>query len=279
MNRLVESVQLSRCTLCWGTRFDGSGRRNVEIRDIKTGMSATVALRPVLQFQPNTMETYAATSSPCAFAVCNPYGVSRSHFQVYCVDPNVSGGIRWSVDSPGLEGSAGPRAVSAAFARHLTSPCRYLPLFVNCINKDDVSSYLMFLDEGTGAVLRRFKLPGNVLDSVLPIISPDNRLVVADVSLERFGIPQSKLAVDDWWKLSDDEWFRTQFRVIDLESGNVRNTQNLYGRIACRFLQGFLGADRALLADDYALWVLEIGKEVRLTELFRISDDPNRRTR
>lgn len=66
-----------------------------------------------------------------------------------------------------------------------------------------------------------------------------------------------------------------QFRIVDLDSGKFRDTENLYDKLQLCWLHGFLDNDRAVLSDEHAIWILDTGGNLRLRELFRLNELPS----
>ena len=65
---------------------------------------------------------------------------------------------------------------------------------------------------------------------------------------------------------------RQVIRIIDLDSGKFRDTENLYDTMEVCWLRGFLDHERALISDEHALWVLStIRGNLQLRELFRLN--------
>jgi len=180
---------------------------------------------------------------------------------VICVDPNSPKGLRWAITKAALEKTVGPGIAGAALLQHVESSGRPLPLFVHRVLNNQCFSHLLFLDQQSGEVAKRQTIPINVAYPKLPIISPDYRRIVADVS-----------DISEWGKRDNFAMnLPLRLRVVDLESGKWRDTENLYEHLQLCWLHGFLNRNAAVLSDEHAVWILDTGINLRLRELFRLN--------
>ncbi len=269
MTPIARAIQLQQSRICWTSggntlALSGPFRSSDEnawngelaLLDLKSRKSTRVKLDTRTFVMDTDGQTYAPTTAPCAFAVSDP--VPKDGLRVYCVDPNVPNGIRWKLDNATLEAAVGPRIEEGGFFHQIGFPCHELPLVVRSLRNNKFSLHLVFLDEKTGRITRHSRIPLDPMDGDLPIISRDKRRIVADVSL-----------MDNENEDEDDD-FRTVFRVIDLDSGNYRDSENVADDIDSNGLVGFLDDDRAVVSDAVGIWVLDTGKDLRLTRLFQL---------
>ncbi|MDY0165076.1 MAG: hypothetical protein RBS80_00945 [Thermoguttaceae bacterium] len=266
---VAEVVQPGRCGLC-GTTFVSQGTSRLMVRDKASGRTATVSLRLSRGIHDTDGTTMIATTDPCAFAVCDAHDAhdaEKADLRVYCVDPNAPGGIRWKLAHGDIEAAIGPGIRGAAFLQQRGRTFRSLPLFVHRPVDADVSrTHLLLLRQKDGTIERQYSLPFDAPWPKPPILSPDyKRLVFLHQDILFMGRPP---ATAEEIGTAD---FILQFRVVDLESGTFRDTENHYGRLPLCWLQGFLDGERVLLSDDRALWTLDTGN-LRLRELFRIAE-------
>lgn len=260
--RVAQVVRLGPCCLSWSARAESNptdGR--LSVRDERSGRVATVDLQLGMRGTLNLSQTYAATGDPCTFAVCNPWNLERDGtLEVFCVDPNSPQGIRWRIDKATLEEhSLGRRIVGAALLDNSFDPAPELYLMLLLEGEDcQWQVVLVRIDATAGKVDRGYTLP---LDSALwdPgdfVLSPSKRRVVA----ERGGSGRS-----------DDDIF-TRYRIIELESGQYRDTDVIDWETPIPRLCGYINETDVVIAGDYALYVLNTTDPTQHRELFRLVD-------
>ncbi len=263
MTYIAGFLNLGQCEVCWRRLPEGNMKGELKLRDRSSGKTTDIRLGLGIGTLNTDGVTCVPTSSPCALGVCDASDIGKGHLEVRCIDPNAPDGIRWRLDERILKDVVGSGVAGAAFLQNVEPSTYPLPLFVHRIINHQCSSYLLFVDQKMGTVAKQCKMPLNTLYPELPIISPDRKRVVLDVSdLPGTGEQKEDLATD----------LRTQFRVVDLNSGTFRDTENLYDKLQLCWLHGFLENDRAVLSDEHAIWILDTNGNLRLRELFRLSE-------
>ena len=258
--RVAQAVRLGPCCLSWIARSESDptdGR--LSVRDKRSGKVATVDLQLGTRGTLNSSQTYAATGDPCTFAVCNPWNLERDRtLEVSCVDPNAPQGIRWRIDKAALEEHAlGRQIVGAALLDNSFDPAPELYLMLLLMGKDyQYHVVLVRIDARAGKVDKEYRLP---LDSAFwdPdqfVLSPSKRRVVA----ERHNSDRS------------DNGVFTRYRVIELESGNYKDTDVIDWETPIPRLCGFINETDVIIAGDYALSVLNTTDPTQHRELFRL---------
>jgi len=175
-------VKVKQCRLCWEALPNGDMTGVLTLADLSSGNVGNVSLNLGIGNLNTDGVTCARTSAPCAIAVCDASGIDKGRLQVICVDPNSPKGLRWAITKAALEKTVGPGIAGAALLQHVESSGRPLPLFVHRVLNNQCFSHLLFLDQQSGEVAKRQTIPINVAYPKLPIISPDYRRIVADVS-------------------------------------------------------------------------------------------------
>lgn len=257
---IVQVLQLGQCYLSWSLAGEATSGE-LSILDLASCNRTMVRLSPEVYVSESSGETYAPTADPCAFAVCAPS--PPDSVRVYCVDPNASNGIRWTWGKDAQKDAVGGKIEEAAFLQNVQFPCRELPLLVYSLIGQKYFVRLVFLDARTGKSIRQNTISIDVLALQLPIISGNNKRLVANIS----GLSNPDQQSDP---LESDSC--TRLRVIDLESGKYRDTENIYERLQLCWLRGFLDNDRAILSDEHAVWLLDTERGLRLEEFFRLNE-------
>ena len=116
LNKRVPGVRMSLFQSGWLALFDLrtvslSGRvqcspsidGTATVVDSHSKKSAAVTLHLGCRASAMDSQTFAATENPSVFAVCDAWNVEvDGRLDVYCVDPNAAGGIRWRIDKNAL---------------------------------------------------------------------------------------------------------------------------------------------------------------------------------
>jgi len=264
---IARVVRQQQCELAWTSCPGGNLRGELMVRDRSSGNATRALLRLGIGSLHIDGVTFAPTSKPCAFATCDASDINKRRLEVFCIDPNARSGIRWRVTLRDLENIIGGGISGAALLQDVESSARPLAVFAQRTVSNQSSSYLLFLEQETGRIAGHRKLPFHRAYPNLPIISPDQkRVVFLDYHLSVMGkLPATAEDVLDAES-------RLVIRIIDLDSGKFRDTENLYDTMEVCWLRGFLDHERALISDEHALWVLStIRGNLQLRELFRLN--------
>ena len=245
--RLARAVRLTDCKLVWkSTNASPSIDGTATVVDSHSKKSAAVTLHLGCRASAMDSQTFAATENPSVFAVCDAWNVEvDGRLDVYCVDPNAAGGIRWRIDKNALALPLGLTITGAELLDNGADPTSGLFLLLKGVNKDRESCvFALRMNAITGRVDKSIRLPinDNFTEPNDVAISPNKRILVARApSLDRSN-------AEDY----------VRFRVVDLESGKYRDTRRFSGELAeCR-LAGFINDRDVILSSDCAIYSIDI---------------------
>jgi hypothetical protein len=251
LTRVAGTLDLWRCNAKWTAPDDYAASGYLEWTDpmVPTG-KAKCRLKKGSRDLFAEKESYAPAAQPSVLTLCDAENPSET--EIYCLDPQSLGGIRWKWGPSDLVAIVGDRVQNAAFLPNLTYPTRQIPLLVGARRDNNEIVQLLFVDSSNGRCADRHTLSIS-WPVMLPVISPDAKRIVCPMC-------------------DDTDGAANRFCTIDLGTRQIRTTRNLIGVMDYVFAWGFIDNDRVIVSDSHAIWELDTRGCMRMRELFRLNN-------
>jgi hypothetical protein len=261
MTRVASAIGLEQVQIAWRCDTRDPMQGEFCVTDQRSKNTTSVRLQTSSRASLYNSQTFTATADPHAFVVCDAWATDK--LAVFCVDPNQPGGLRWKWHKDDLEARVGLGIQGAAFLSKTSFPTQRALLLVDVIRDNRASTQLFVLDPAEGKIVKQCRLPGDYIWMSLPdtgAISPDARRLA-------FTVLKSPQTLD------------TRLIVADLDSGSTRESGNLTEVIeGIAGIWGFVNDTQMIVSDASRIWLLDTSGDLKLKELFCLTErDPQAR--